>query len=33
MPHYPLRNYEIEKVYENDSRFNGVFSRDNMPKK
>ena len=33
MPPYPLTNFEIEKVYENEPRFNGVSSRDNMPKK
>ena len=33
MPCHPLTNFEIEKVYENEPRFNGVFSRDNMPKK
>ena len=31
-PH-PLTNFEIEKYYENEPRFNGVFSRDNLPKK
>ena len=31
-PH-PLTNFEIQKHYENESRFNGVFSRDNLPKK
>ena len=30
---YPLTNFEIQKYYENESRFNGVFSRDNLPKK
>ena len=32
LPH-PLRNFEIQKYYENEPRFNGVFSRDNLPKK
>ena len=32
MPH-PLTNFEIQKYYENESRFNGVFSKDNLPKK
>ena len=32
MPH-PLTNFEIQKYYENKSRFNGVYSRDNLPKK
>ena len=33
MPPHPLTNFEIQKCYENKSRFIGVFSRDNMPKK
>ena len=32
LPH-PLINFEIQKYYENEPRFNGVFSRDNLPKK
>ena len=32
LPH-PLTNFEIQKYYENEARFNGVFSRDNLPKK
>ena len=32
MPH-PLTNIEIQIYYENKSRFNGFFSRDNLPKK
>ena len=31
-PH-PLTNFEIQKYYENEPRFNGVFSRNNLPKK
>ena len=31
-PH-PLTNFEIQKHYDNESRFNGVYSRDNLPKK
>ena len=30
-PH-PLTNFEIEEYYENEPRFNGVYSRDNLPK-
>ena len=30
MPPHPLTNFEIEKYYENEPRFNGVFSRDNI---
>ena len=33
MKHHPLTNFEIQKYYENESRFNGVFSRDNLHKK
>ena len=29
----PLTNFEIEKYYENEPRFNEVFSRDSLPKK
>ena len=29
----PLTNFEIQKYYQNEPRFNGVFSRDNLPKK
>ena len=32
LPH-SLTNFEIRKYYENEPRFNGVFSRDNVPKK
>ena len=32
MPSYPLTNFEIKEYYENEPRFNGVFSRDNLPK-
>ena len=33
MPPPPLTNFEIQKYYENESSFTGVFSRDNLPKK
>ena len=32
MPSHPLTNYEIQKYYQNKPRFNGVYSRDNLPK-
>ena len=32
MPPYPLTNFEIKEYYENESRFTGVYSRDNLPK-
>ena len=30
MPLHPLNNFEIQKYYQNESRFNGVYSRDNL---
>ena len=33
MPPHPLTNFEIIKYYENESRFNGIYSRDNLPNK
>ena len=33
MPSCPLTNFEIEQYYLNDRRFNGVYSRDNLPNK
>ena len=33
IPPHPLTNFEIQKYYENEPRFNGVFSRNNLPKK
>ena len=32
LPH-PLANFEIQNYYQNESRFNGVYSRNNLPKK
>ena len=32
MPPNPLTNFEIQKYYQNEPRFNGVYSRDNLPK-
>ena len=32
MPSDPLTNFEVQKYYQNEPRFNGVFSRDNLPK-
>ena len=31
LPPHPLTNFEIQEYYQNEPRFNGVFSRDNMP--
>ena len=28
---HPLTNFEIQKYYQNEGRFNGVYSRDNLP--
>ena len=33
IPPHTLTNFEIKEYYENDPRFNGVYSRDNLPKK
>ena len=33
IPPHPLTNFEIQKYYQNEPRFNGVFSRNNLPKK
>ena len=32
MPPHPLTNFETQKHYQNEPRFNGVYSRDNLPK-
>ena len=32
LPFYPLTNTEINEYYANEPRFNGVYSRDNLPK-
>ena len=32
MPPHLLSNFEIQKYYQNEPRFNGVYSRDNLPK-
>ena len=32
MPPHPLTNFEIQKYYQDEPRFTGVFSRDNLPK-
>ena len=33
MPPHPLTNFKIQKYYKNEPRFNGVFSKNNLPKK
>ena len=32
LPH-PLTNFETQKYYQNEPRFNGVYSRNNLPKR
>ena len=29
---HPLTNFEIQKYYQNESKFNGVYSRNNLSK-
>ena len=31
IPLHPLKNFQIQKYCQNESRFNEVFSRDNLP--
>ena len=33
IPPHPLKNLEIQAYYQNGPRFNGVCSRDNLPRK
>ena len=33
IPTHPLTNFEMQKYYENELKFNGIFSRNNLPKK
>ena len=30
---HPLTNFEVQMYYENEPRFNGLYSRNNLPKK
>ena len=32
MPPHPLTNFEIQKYYQNKPKFNGIYSRSNLPK-
>ena len=32
MPPHPLTNFEIQKYYQNEPTFNGVYSRDDLCK-
>ena len=31
LPAHPLTNFETKEYYRNEPRFNGVFTRDNLP--
>ena len=33
MPPHPLANLEIQEYDQNEPKFNGLFSRNNLPKK
>ena len=33
LPFHPLTNIEINEYYKNEPRFNGVYSRNNLPNK
>ena len=33
IPSHPLTNFQIQNYYQNEPRFNGAFSKDNLPKK
>ena len=33
IPPHPLTNFKIQKYYQNEHRFNGVYSTDNVPNK
>ena len=32
MPPYLLSNFEIQKYYQNETKSNGVYSKNNLPK-
>ena len=32
MPPHPLTNFKMQKYYQNEPRFNGAYSRNNLPK-
>ena len=32
MPSHPLTNFEIQKYHQNEPKFDGVYSRDNLQK-
>ena len=32
MPSHPLTNFEIQRYYQNEPKFSGAYSRNNLPK-
>ena len=32
MPPHPLTNFEMQKFHQNEPKFDGVYSRNNLPK-
>ena len=32
MPPHPLTNFEIQRYYQNETKSNGVYLRNNLPK-
>ena len=32
MPLHPSTNFKIQKYYQNEPKFNGAYSRNNLPK-
>ena len=32
MPPHPLTSFQMQKCYQNEPKFNGVYSRNNLPK-
>ena len=32
MPPHPLTNFETQNYYQNELKFNGVYSKNNLPK-
>ena len=33
IPPHPLKNFEIQKYYKNEPKYNAVIPRDSLPKK
>ena len=33
MPPHPLTNFETQRYYQNQTKFDGIYSRDNLPDK